>query len=130
MEILLDTATQEKINYYLPKNSTLNELAQFFSVFSDVTRAKILCALSISEMCVSDISALLNLNQTTCSHQLKLLKLQGVVSDRRMGKVVYYSLKSEQVEDVLHAGVKFLGYWRQNFIPLAGKSACFFYKVV
>ena len=110
METLLDTATQEKVNVYLPKNSALSALADFFSAFSDVTRAKIICALSLSEMCVTDLSKTLDLNQTTLSHQLKMLKVQNVVEDRRDGKVVYYKLKDNRVEDVLLAGVKCLGY--------------------
>ena len=67
-------------------------------------------ALAISEMCVSDLSRLLELNQTTVSHQLRLLKNLNAVKTRRQGKVVFYSLRNETLNDVLLKGVEFLGY--------------------
>lgn len=48
-------------------------------------------ALAISEMCVTDLSRLLRLNQTTVSHQLRLLKNLNAVTTRRQGKVIFYS---------------------------------------
>ena len=44
----------------------------------------------------------------TCSHQLRLLRAAEIVSQRRDGKIVYYSLKNRKIEDVMFAGVKFL----------------------
>ena len=69
-----------------------------------------LSVLAISRMCVSDLAGILNLNQTTVSHQLRLLKNLGAVKMRRMGKVIFYSLKTELLNDVLLKGVEFLGY--------------------
>lgn len=109
MELLLDNNTQELIKTWLPKNATISDLSSFFSAFSDVTRTRIVCALSLSEMCVGDLSSVLNLNQTTCSHQLKLLKIANVVEDRREGKVVYYKLKSPKIARVMLAGVECIG---------------------
>ena len=82
----------------------------FFSIFSDYTRLKMISALAISEMCVSDISELLCLNQTTVSHQLRLLKNWGIVQGKRDGKIVFYSLTNELLSDVLLKGVEFLGF--------------------
>ncbi len=109
MENLIDDDTEQTVVRYIPRNATLHSLAEFFSACSDVTRAKIICALSISEMCVSDLSRILGLNQTTCSHQLRLLRAADIVKQRRDGKIVYYSLTSHKIEDVLLAGVEFLG---------------------
>ena len=88
----------------------LNDLVGFFTAFSDFTRLKILSALSISEMCVTDLSVLLAINQTTVSHQLRLLKNLSAVVSRREGKVIYYALKDELVSDVLLKGVEYLGF--------------------
>ncbi|MDD4840095.1 MAG: metalloregulator ArsR/SmtB family transcription factor [Clostridia bacterium] len=110
MELLLDVEEQELVKQYVPKNATLYQLSNLFSAFSDATRTKIVCALSITEMCVGDLAHLLGLNQTTCSHQLRLLKTLDVVEDRRNGKVVYYRLKNDGVSKVLMAGAEFLGY--------------------
>lgn len=108
MENLIDEQTEETVVKYIPRNATLNALAEFFSACSDVTRAKIICALAISEMCVGDLSRILDINQTTCSHQLRLLRAADIVKQRRDGKIIFYSLKNRKIENVLLAGVDFL----------------------
>ena len=108
--LLLDKRSQALVSEYVPTEDMINQLVSFFSVFSDATRLKMLSALAISEMCVTDISVILGINQTTVSHQLRLLKNLGVVKMRRMGKVIFYSLKTELLNDVLLKGVEFLGY--------------------
>lgn len=109
-EILLDKRLKSMIDDYVPQGEILDDLVCFFSMFSDYTRLKMISALAISEMCVSDISNILNLNQTTVSHQLRLLKNLNAVKTRRQGKVVFYSLRNETLNDVLLKGVEFLGY--------------------
>ncbi|MBO5888547.1 MAG: helix-turn-helix transcriptional regulator [Clostridia bacterium] len=108
--LLLDKRTQGLISDYVPSDDILSELVGFFGIFSDITRLRILSALAISEMCVTDISVMLRLNQTTVSHQLRLLKDLGAVKYKRQGKIVFYSLKNELINDVLLKGVEFLGY--------------------
>lgn len=107
---LLSGRMKELVLSYVPDDKLLNDLVGFFTVFSDYTRLKMISALSISEMCVSDISGLLGINQTTVSHQLRLLKNLGAVNGRRQGKVIYYSLKDELISDVLLKGVEYMGY--------------------
>lgn len=106
--LLLDKKTQTIINDYLPPKDVLYNMADFFSVFADYTRLKIISALAISEMCVNDLSLILNINQTTISHQLRLLKNLGAVLARREGKIVFYSLKSELLTEVFLKGIEFL----------------------
>lgn len=108
--LLLDKRTKSLIDDYVPTNEMLSDLVKFFSIFSDVTRLKIISALAISEMCVTDISRTLMINQTTVSHQLRLLKNYNAVITRREGKIIFYSLKHELLNDVLLKGVEFLGY--------------------
>lgn len=95
---------------YVPDGEILDGITCFFSVFADPTRVRILSALAISELCVTDISRILQLNQTTVSHQLRFLKNLGVVTCKRMGKIIFYNLANESVNDVLLKGVEFLGY--------------------
>ena len=109
-EILLDRRLQEMVNEYVPSGEILDDLVCFFSIFSDYTRLKMISALAISEMCVSDLSRLLKLNQTTVSHQLRLLKNLNAVKTKRQGKVVFYSLRNDALSDVLLKGVEFFGY--------------------
>ena len=108
--LLLDRRTQGMIEGYVPEGELLGSLVRFFSIFSDHTRLRILSALAISEMCVTDISRVLDINQTTVSHQLRYLKDAGMAKMQRRGKIIFYSLSNEIVNDVLLKGVEFLGY--------------------
>lgn len=107
--LLLDKRTQDLIEDYVPKGEVLEGVVCFFSVFADYTRIKIMSALAISELCVTDISRILDINQTTVSHQLRFLKSAGIVRSCRQGKIVFYSLANESVNDVILKGVEFLG---------------------
>ena len=94
----------EKVNKNMPDEEVLYDLAELFKIFGDSTRIKILYALLESEMCVCDISALLNMTQSAISHQLRLLKQSNLVKNRKDGKVVYYSIKDEHVKDIFSQG--------------------------
>ncbi|MDR0850667.1 MAG: metalloregulator ArsR/SmtB family transcription factor [Christensenellaceae bacterium] len=98
----------KNLEYYMPQKQVLQQLADFFGVFSDGTRLKILSALSMGRMCVNDISMALDINQTTVSHQLKLLKSMGIVKNMRLGKVIFYDLSNHIINDVLLSGVDYL----------------------
>jgi len=79
-------------------------LANFYKVFSDPTRVKILWALHCHEMCVCDLATLLNMTKSAISHQLKSLRMSNIVKFRRHGKVVYYSLADDHVKDIFRKG--------------------------
>ncbi|MCI7583469.1 MAG: metalloregulator ArsR/SmtB family transcription factor [Christensenellaceae bacterium] len=108
---ILDVKTQTKVKYYVPDNDVLTELSDLFSVLSDSTRIKILSAVCISEMCVSDLSEILDINQTTVSHQLKILRSTGIVNARRDGKTIYYSLANRIIPEIMRFGTLYLGYY-------------------
>lgn len=93
----------------LPSDDCTNKLAMFFQNFSDQTRIKILSALAIKDLCVNDLSKILDINQTTISHQLKTLKDQDLVDYRREGKILIYRLKSSNVNEMMMYAVKGLG---------------------
>ena len=99
--MLLDRRTKELIREYVPEGDVLNGIVCFFSVFADATRVRMLSALAISEMCVTDLSRVLGINQTTVSHQLRLLKNLGIVKSERHGKIIFYSLVNDTVTNVL-----------------------------
>lgn len=93
----------------MPSEDCTNKLALYFQNFSDQTRIKILSALSLQDLCVNDLSRILNINQTTISHQLKTLKDQDIVDFKRDGKILIYRLKSPIVNDMMLYAVKNLG---------------------
>lgn len=97
---------EEIIAQYLPCDEELNNMTDFFSIFSDCTRLKIISLLAISEVCVNDISKLLKINQTTVSHQLAVLKKGNIVDCRRDGKSIYYFINNDYVENMMEMGVK------------------------
>ena len=96
----------EKVKSQLPQEEILYDLAEFFKVFGDSTRIKIICALFESEMCVCDLAALLNVSQSAISHQLRTLKGARLVRYRREGKVIYYSLDDEHIKHIFDEGLK------------------------
>ena len=110
MTLLLSEHDESVIRYYLPKNEIVADIADFFAVFSDATRVRILSSLCITEMCVTDLSVMLGQPQSTVSHQLAFLRSLRLVKTRRVGKIIHYSLASPYVTKVLDLGTKFLGY--------------------
>lgn len=96
--------TVEQVKNEMPEEDKLIETAELFKVFGDPTRIKIICALMKAEMCVCDLSALLNVSQSAISHQLKTLKQTRLVKYRREGKVIYYSLDDEHIEKIFECG--------------------------
>jgi len=90
----------------LPDPNALGRLADLFKLFGDSTRIGILWALSESEMCVCDLSALLKMKQPAISQQLKILKLSRIVKARRDGKVIYYSLDDDHIRQMLDFGME------------------------
>jgi len=72
-------------------------LAGLFKVLGDPTRTRILRALRSGELCVCDISHVLNMSISSVSHQLRVLREHDLVRFRREGKVVFYSLADPHV---------------------------------
>ena len=98
-----------KVNEVMPKGEELQDLAEFFRVFGDSTRIRILYALSQSELCVCDIASLLGMGQSAISHQLRILKQMRLVKFRREGKSVLYSLADSHIEMILAQGMEHIG---------------------
>lgn len=97
--------TVEEVKGKMPKEELLYDLAEFFKVFGDSTRIKILYVLLQSEMCVCDIGQLLNVSQSAVSHQLRFLKQMQLVKFRREGKTMFYSLSDGHIETILNQGL-------------------------
>lgn len=81
----------------LPEQASIDSQSEIFRALSDPTRVKILYLLSSEEMCVHDLTTLINSSQSSVSHHLKILKLNNLVKARREGKAVYYSLADQHV---------------------------------
>ncbi|MCR5723679.1 MAG: metalloregulator ArsR/SmtB family transcription factor [Treponema sp.] len=90
----------------LPDEDTLFDLAELFKIFGDSTRIKILFALLGRELPVGDIATVLNMTQSAISHQLRVLKANGLVRFRREGKSLIYTLSDEHVSKILNMGLE------------------------
>lgn len=93
-----------EVKAILPDEEICYDLADFFKVFGDSSRIKLLFALEKGEMCVCDIAASLGMTQSAVSHQLRVLRQNDLVKFRKDGKVAYYSLDDGHVLTVLQQG--------------------------
>lgn len=89
-----------------PCDDEVYYLSEFFKVFADSTRIKILFVLREGEKCVNDIAAGLEMSQSSISHQLRVLKQNRLVKFRRDGKTIYYSLADDHVVNILCQGLE------------------------
>lgn len=96
----------QKVKAQMPDDEQISSLADFYKVFGDATRVKILCVFLQSEMCVCDLAELLGMTQSAISHQLRVLKQMKLVKNRREGKTVYYSLADGHIQTIISQGME------------------------
>ena len=106
-EVLHEEVVTE-VKKSMADDETVADISDFFRIFGDSTRIKILWALDKSELCVCDIAALISMTKSAVSHQLKVLRDARLVKSRREGKVVFYSLADDHVKDIFEKAVEHL----------------------
>jgi DNA-binding transcriptional ArsR family regulator len=84
----------------LAGDRALERVTRTFRALGDPTRAKVVLALSIEELCVGDLARLLHTSSSVISHQLRVLRDLGLVRCRRQGRASYYSLDNTLVRDL------------------------------
>jgi DNA-binding transcriptional ArsR family regulator len=95
---------EKKVNSVKDKmldDSIFGNLSDTFKTLGDNTRVRILFALSKDELCVCDISAVLDMSISAVSHQLRVLRNMNLVKHRKEGKIVYYSLNDDHIVKLL-----------------------------
>ncbi len=105
-EIFVHENLLSVIKREMPCDDKLIDLAEFFRLFGDSTRIKIIYALSKSEVCVCDLAEALGMSPSAISHQLRLLKAGKLVKNRREGKSVFYSLADDHVKTIVNQGME------------------------
>ena len=90
----------------MPDETTLYDLSDFFKIFGDSTRMSILFAIDGGPMCVCDIAELLGMTKSAVSHQLKILRQSHLITYRKSGKNVFYSLADEHVRDIIEKALE------------------------
>lgn len=96
--------TVKKVKNIIPEDDIIYDLAEFFKVFADSTRMKIIYALMENELCVCDIANIVGTTQSAISHQLRILKQSKLVKYKKEGKVVYYSLDDDHIAQIVKKG--------------------------
>ena len=89
-----------------PQDEELYDLADFYKMFSDSSRVKILFVLRHEEMGVQALADRIGMTQSAVSHQLKILKSADLVKNRRDGKMIYYSLADAHIATILDMGLE------------------------
>ena len=105
---VLHEETVAEVRILMADDETFADISDFFRIFADSTRIKILWALDKKELCVCDIAVLISMTKSAVSHQLKVLRDAGLVKSRREGKVVFYSLADEHIRDIFEKAVEHL----------------------
>lgn len=82
------------------------DLSEFFKIFSNPTRLKIISLLAVDDLCVCDICEALDLNQTTVSNQLRILRANNIVKYQKEGKMARYSLTDLHIEMIYKVGLE------------------------
>jgi len=101
----INVVDPEKVNLVkgkLPNLQDVNNLSETFKALSDPTRLKIVLALSHEKLCVCDLAAVVNISISAISHQLRILKGMKIVSFRKSGKMVYYSLDDDNIRNLVN----------------------------
>lgn len=108
---IVDAEKVNRVSQQLPEMQDLQELSDTFKVLSDPTRLKIVLALAQEELCVCDLAALVEVSISAISHQLRLLRNLRLVSYRKEGKMVYYRLDDEHVENLIREAARHVAEW-------------------
>lgn len=95
-----DPKAVEKVKKQMIAEKDVDAMSEIFDMFGDSTRLKIMNALFAHELCVSDLAALLEMSTSAISHQLSNLKKTKLVTTRKIGKMVYYSMADEHIENI------------------------------
>jgi DNA-binding transcriptional ArsR family regulator len=90
----------------LLSDASVHALAETFKVLGDVTRVRILNAISRTELCVGDIASLLRLSESAVSHQLRLLRGMRLVRARRAGQQMFYTLDDQHIVGLFEQGLE------------------------
>ena len=102
----MDNETKEQIQKDLLSESSIETLSSFYAIFGDGTRLSIVSLLLKHELCVNDISEILNLSQSRVSHQLQVLRRHDIVTYYRKGKQVLYALTDNHIKDLFRTGLE------------------------
>ncbi|MCY7375940.1 MAG: metalloregulator ArsR/SmtB family transcription factor [Pyrinomonadaceae bacterium] len=102
----VDEKRVKSVRRVMKSAEAITALAETFKILGDPTRVKIAFALSKEELCVCDIANLLKVSQSAVSHSLRTLRQMKLVKFRKEGKIAYYTLDDEHINNLLDVGFR------------------------
>lgn len=102
----VDEGHVEKARKALSPDREILAVAETFRNLGDPTRVRILQALAVQELCVCDLAKLLGVSDSATSHQLRVLRSQRLVRFRREGKMAYYSVDDDHIDNLLREALR------------------------
>ena len=104
-ETIIDEQKVRAAEAALLDGLSATRLADIFKALADPTRVRIISILTKTELCVCDLAATLGMTQSAVSHQLRLMSAMRVVKSRKAGRMVYYRLDDEHIQDLFQRGL-------------------------
>lgn len=98
----------------MKENERLLKLSNMYKIFGDPTRLKIISELLNKEISVNKLSEKLKMNQSAISHQLQLLRLNGIVVCKRIGKIINYSIVNEKIKNIIESNLNIINEANEN----------------
>lgn len=95
-----DAETMEMVREHLLPAEIADRVAGVFWSLADPTRARIVHALTLAELCNADIAELVGLTESAVSHQMRELRLLNIVTAQRHGRMVFYRLNDTHVRHI------------------------------
>ena len=87
----------------MPEEAQFQRISSIFQLLEDGSRLRILWLLCHCSECVSNIAASVGMSSAAASHHLQILRKGGLITSRRSGKEVYYTLADSKEAELLHA---------------------------
>lgn len=97
----------DEISHKMKDDDTVQKTCDLFKILGDANRIKIILALQYNELCVCELSLLLDMSQSSVSHQLRHLRNANIVKFRKENKQIFYSLIDEDILNILKEGEEY-----------------------
>lgn len=97
----------DDIAHKMKDDDIVLKTCNLFKILGDTNRVKIILALQYDELCVCELSLLLDMSQSSISHQLRHLRNSNIVKFRKENKQIFYSLIDEEILNILKEGEEY-----------------------
>ena len=101
-EVICNCPPPEQVRSQMPEEGETAALAEFFRTIGSDTRLKILLALDASELCAGALAEAVGMTPSAVSNQLNALRQARLITVRREGKMLYYSLADCHPREIIH----------------------------